>query len=175
MERGRKYSQALLNELHLPEYPEWIAQVVKQEEEEFRGSMNTLFRHLLKKVQSNEKWTNLEGGGERRIAANVPKIIGMALKVCLSMQPQHAAATCSIMQSQHAAASCSSIMQHLRSTHFVFSGGCGSREDSDHRNIASRRLLPDLQGIQGYREAARGHRRGACGVGWYGGQAEERA
>ena len=83
--RGRVYIQALLHELGADEYPEWMSKVAACACAAARDDLiRLLFGQLYKKVAGGERWTNLPekavGGSERDIAANVPKIISMALK-----------------------------------------------------------------------------------------------
>jgi hypothetical protein len=82
------YAQALLDELSLGDFDQWIRDVVTDEKEVVltstaRDKIIAVFNHLLQKVQNEEQWTNLPasalGGTVRDIAKGAPKLIGMAI------------------------------------------------------------------------------------------------
>jgi hypothetical protein len=90
IERGRMYTQALLNELSLGDLDTWVKQIAHAADSDAALADGTtqLFGQLLTKVTADGKWTNLPasaiGGSLRDIAANVPKIISMALRDALN-------------------------------------------------------------------------------------------
>ena len=83
--RGRKYFQALLNELELGDLKDWIAPLCCDLQcATTKAKFKVVFEHLLKKVKDGERWTNLpatsHGGSTRDIATGAPKIIAAALR-----------------------------------------------------------------------------------------------
>ena len=84
VKRGRMYAQALLDELELGGFDEWIKDVADSSDEvAMRAKINPVFVRLHKKARDSESWTNLPfdavGGPIRRIAQTAPKLIGMAI------------------------------------------------------------------------------------------------
>lgn len=96
------YVEALLHELKLGDFDDWISTVAAGGVEGSadlsavgQDAIRVVLNQLLAKVSANEKWTNLPSGSERDIAQNVPKIISLALRDAINAARQGTSSTSS--------------------------------------------------------------------------------